>query len=226
MIRSAKELRKCEVVATDGRVGSVDDFYFEVERWTVRYIVVDTGSWVKGRPVLISPMAVSRTAWDEGQLQLSISRDQVNSTPVIDRHLRSAFEVSGYVIRATDGDLGQVDDFLFDDLNLAVRYLVVDTTNWWFGRHVLVAPRWIRQIAWADRSVMTNVRRQRLKNAPEYDGAEHVDRQWEAAYYRHLQQPGYWLDEEDASAINAVQSYVRDEPDRHAQSVERRSRPR
>jgi hypothetical protein len=226
MIRSAKDLRKCEVVATDGRVGSVDDFYFDGERWAIRHVVIDTGSRVKGRRVLISPLAVSRAAWDEGQLLLSISRDQVNSSPDIDSHLRSASKVRGYVIRATDGDLGHVEDFLFDDLNWAVRYLVVDTSTWCFGRHVLVAPRWIRQIAWADRSVMANVRRQRLKNAPEYDRAEHVDRPWEASYYRHLQKPGYWLDEEDARAIKAVQSYLRDEPNRHAPGVERRSRPR
>lgn len=47
-----------------------------------------------------------------------------------DTHLRSALEVSGYVIRALDGDLGHVEDVLFDDVNWATRYLVVDTSNW------------------------------------------------------------------------------------------------
>ncbi len=238
MIRSAKDMSKFDIVATDGRVGSVDDFYFDAEGWAIRYVAVDTGTWVKGDRVLISPLSVSRTEWNERQLLLSISSDEVKNRPDVDTYrpispprsvtsdLRSASDISGYAVRATDGDLGHLDDLLFDDLSWSVRYLVVDTSNWWFGKHVLVAPRWIRQIDWDDHSVAVTVRRQRLKMAPEYDRAEHVDRQWEAAYYRHLQQPGYWLDGDDARAITEVQAYLREKPDRRAPSVERRSRPR
>lgn len=228
MIRSAKQMTKFEIVAADGRVGSVDDFYFDDERWAIRYVVVDTGLWVEGRRVLISPLSVSRTDWEGQRLLLSISREEVKDSPDVsgDTHLRSASEVSGYGVRATDGELGHVEDFLFDDVSWAIRYLVIDTSNWWLGKHVLVAPRWIRQIAWEDRSVTASVRRHRLKNAPEYHRAEHVDRQWEAAYYRHLQQPGYWIDGGEAHAIKEAQSYLREEPDRHSASVERRSRPR
>ena len=288
MIRSAKQMKKFEIVATDGRIGSIDDFYFDDERWAIRYVVVDTGRWLPGRRVLISPLSISRTEWNEQRLLLSISRDQVKDSPGIDTHqpvsrrqerdyldyygypyywghaglwgahaipmpptpeqmaaqraraaraerqaadqgdahLRSASEVSGYVIRALDGDLGHVEDVLFDDVSWATRYLVVETSNWWFGKHVLVAPEWITDISWPDRSVSVNVIRQLLKMAPHYDRAEHVDRQWEAAYYQHLQQPGYWLSEDEAQAITEAQSYLRDEPDRHEAAVERRSRPR
>jgi hypothetical protein len=52
MIRSAKQMTKFDIVATDGHVGSVDDFYFDDERWAIRYVVVDTGLWVEGRRVL------------------------------------------------------------------------------------------------------------------------------------------------------------------------------
>jgi len=207
MIRSAKHMTKFDIVATDGRVGAVDDFYFDDERWAMRYVVVATGLLVQGRLVVVSPLSVSRTEWDQQRLLLSISRDQVNSSPDNDTHLRSASEVSGYVVRATDGDLGHVEDFLFDDLSWAIRYLVVDTSNWWFGKHVLVAPQWIRHMASEDRAIAVKVRRQRLKTAPEYDRAEHVDRQWEAAYYRHLHQPGYWLDEDEAHSIKEARSY-------------------
>jgi hypothetical protein len=288
MIRSVKEMTKFEVVATDGPIGSVDDFYFDDERWAIRYVVVDTGRLLSGRRVLISPVSVSRTEWGGKRLSLSISRERVNNSPGIDTHqpvsrrherdyldyygylyywghaglwgvhptpmlptpeqiaqqrarsaeaqrkaadqgdthLRSASELSGYVIHALDGDLGHVTDVLFDDLSWATRYLVVDTGNWWFGKHVLVAPEWVTDISWPERSVAVNVTRERLKSAPLYDRAEHVDRQWEAAYYRHLQQPGYWRTEEDAGAIKDAQSYLRDDPARHEVSVERRSSPR
>jgi hypothetical protein len=226
MIRSTWHMRKFEVVGTDGRVGSVDDFYFDDERWAIRYIVVDTGDWLPGRRALISPISVSRVVWDAQQVRLSISRDQVRDSPGIDAHLRSAAAVSGYGVRAIDGSLGHIDDFLFDDLSWAVRYLVVDTSDWWFGKHVLVAPQWIDDISWPDRAVSVDMSREALKGAPQYDRREHVDRQWEAAYYLHLRQPGYWLTSEEARFIKEAQSYLQEEPDRRDLAVERRARRR
>jgi hypothetical protein len=141
-------------------------------------------------------------------------------------HLRSVSEVSGYVIRAADGDLGHVEDVLFDDLSWAVRYLVVNTQNWWFGKLVLAAPGWITEISWPERSVSVSVTRQRLKSAPPYHRAQHVDRQWELEYYRHLQQRQYWLREDEARAIKEAHSYLRHEPEGQEVALERRSRRR
>jgi hypothetical protein len=288
MIRSAKDMKKLEVVATDGAIGSIDDFYFDDEGWAIRYVVIDTGRWLPGRRVLISPLSIGRTDWSEHRLLLSISRDQVKGSPGVDSHqpvsrrqerdyldyygypyywghaglwganavpmlptaaqiashrataaaaerraadqgdthLRSASEVSGYVIRASDGDVGHVDDFLFEDVSWAIRYAVADTSNWWFGNHVLVSPEWITDISWPEHAVAVRITRQQLKTAPRYHRAEHIDRQWEAVYFQHLQQPGYWLTEDDARAIAEAQSYLDDAPDRHETAVERRSRPR
>src|SRR5688572_17709508 len=86
MIRSAKQMHNFEMVASDGRVGAVDDFLFDDERWAIRYLVVDTGRWLPGRQVLISPLSVSETHWDERGLALSISRDEVKNSPSIDVH--------------------------------------------------------------------------------------------------------------------------------------------
>ena len=60
-----------------------------------------------------------------------------------DVHLRSANKVTGYRIGATDGDIGHVEDFIIDDETWEIRYMVVDTQNWWPGKKVLVAPQWI-----------------------------------------------------------------------------------
>ena len=288
MIRSVTHMKKIAIVATDGPIGSLEDVYFDDELWAIRYVVVDTGRWLAGRRVLISPLSVSRTEWNEQRLLLSISRDQVKDGPDIDMHqpvsrrqerdyldyygypyywgraglwgaypipmpptpeqlathrarapeterevadladthLRSASEVTSYVIRALDGDLGHVDDVLFEDVTWAFRYLVADTSNWWFGKHVLVSPEWITDISWPEHAVSVHIARQLLKTAPRYGRAEHLDRQWEAAYHQHLQQPGFWRAEDDAWAVKEAQSHLRDEPDRHEASVERRSRPR
>jgi hypothetical protein len=74
--------------------------------------------------------------------------------------------------------------------------------------------------------VIVKVTRQLLKQAPPYDRAEHIDRQWEVAYYANARQPGYWLDEDDARAIKVAPSYLRDEPEQLPDPLERRSRPR
>jgi len=68
-----------------------------------------------------------------------------------DPHLRSCNAVTGYHMDATDGDIGGVSGFLVDDETWAIRYLIIDTSNWWIGRKVLIAPMWIglvRTSAW------------------------------------------------------------------------------
>jgi hypothetical protein len=54
----------------------------------------------------------------------------------------------GYAIRAEDGEIGHVKDILVDDKAWAIRYLVVDTEDWWAGRTVLVSPGWLTRVAW------------------------------------------------------------------------------
>ena len=58
-----------------------------------------------------------------------------------DPHLRSIEAVTGYHIHASDGEIGHVEDFLIEDADWSIRYLVVDTKNWWPGKKVLISPR-------------------------------------------------------------------------------------
>jgi hypothetical protein len=111
-------------------------------------------------------------------------------------HLRSSKEVIGYGLQATDGALGHVDDFLVEDDTWAIRYIVVDTSNWWLGKRVLVPPDWIREVSWPDKKVSLDFTRQSVKGAPEYDSAIHLDRQWEADYYAYYRRSPYWEREE------------------------------
>jgi hypothetical protein len=84
-----------------------------------------------------------------------------------DPHLRSARAVIGYRIRATDGELGHVTDFLIDEQDWAIRYLVVDPQSWWPGPHVLVSPDWTRGVSWTDGTVDVGVTRDAVRGAPE-----------------------------------------------------------
>jgi hypothetical protein len=57
-------------------------------------------------------------------------------------------EVSGYAIQAIDGEIGHVDDFIVDDEPWIIRYIVVDTRNFWPGKKIVVAPPWIANVDW------------------------------------------------------------------------------
>ncbi|MBK9166200.1 MAG: PRC-barrel domain-containing protein [Bryobacterales bacterium] len=109
-----------------------------------------------------------------------------------DPHLRSVREVSGYRIRAADGEIGRVADFIVDTDGWAIRYLVVDTRNWLPGRKVLVAPRWVQSIDWGDRLVHVRLHREDIKNSPEFDPNEPVNREYEARLYDYYGRPRYW----------------------------------
>ncbi len=67
MLRNATALEKCTIGATDGHVGKVPDLYFDDQQWVVRYLVVNSGSWLMNRAVLISPISIrdSRVLQDE-----------------------------------------------------------------------------------------------------------------------------------------------------------------
>ena len=66
MLRTAKDLERCTIEATDGLIGSVEDFYFDDDQWVVRYIVVKTGNWFSNRRVLISPLSIRQAGGRAG----------------------------------------------------------------------------------------------------------------------------------------------------------------
>lgn len=100
-----------------------------------------------------------------------------------DPHLRSIEAITGYHIHASDGEIGHVDDFLVEDADWSIHYLVVDTKNWRPGKKVLVSPRSIREIDWTDNLVNINVDRQNVKDSPAYDASATVSRDYEKLFH-------------------------------------------
>src|SRR5664279_428506 len=84
MLRSMNDLEDCVIHATDGSIGQVKDLYFDDKAWVIRYLVVDTGSWLSSRNVLISPIAIGHPNWTEKVLPVSITKEQVKNSPSID----------------------------------------------------------------------------------------------------------------------------------------------
>jgi hypothetical protein len=81
-----KRLKDFVIHATDGELGSVAQLYFDDETWAVRYLVVDTGGWLGGRQVLISPFSIIRTDSDTVRLDVALTKKQVENSPNIDTH--------------------------------------------------------------------------------------------------------------------------------------------
>ena len=227
MLRSAKGLMGFTIGASDGDLGEVEALIFDDRQWTVRYFVVDTSGWLTSHRVLISPVCVRRPQWPSRRLPVALTKAQVQASPSVGEHrtisrqfeiafaqyygipyywpsevedqrLRGTEDVLGYALHATDGALGHVQDFLVEDLTWRIRYMEVDTRNWWPGKRVLVAPEWIERVSWEDSTVMVAVSRDVIKSAPEYDVSHPLDRAYEHRLYDFYGLSGYW--EERAAA--------------------------
>jgi uncharacterized protein YrrD len=81
MIRNLNQLKGFTLAAADGQIGKVKDAYFDDSEWAVRYLVVDTGTWLSGRTVLISPLFIKGVDWDAGTVEVTLSREQVKDSP-------------------------------------------------------------------------------------------------------------------------------------------------
>lgn len=240
MLRDVNDLYGISVAATDGLIGAVRDCYFDDQDWTIRFFVVETGSWLDGRKVLIPPIALHSLDWASKAISASMTRNQVKRSPEVDTtkpvsrqheveqsgyygfplyrgelelwgngprpgislagyqevalphlprdtesvvdaqvklrrdrgddpHLRSAKAIQRYHIHAIDGDIGHLDSLLADDERWDIRYLVVNTSDWWLGHQVLVAPPSIIDINWIEAAVSVGLMRQSVKDAPGYD---------------------------------------------------------
>ena len=96
-------------------------------------------------------------------------------------NLRSTGKVTGYKIKAVDGDIGDVEDFMIDDQSLTITYLLVDTGNWFPGKKVIVSPKWIKEIKWLTSEVVLSATVEQVKNSPEYDNGKNISDDYEAA---------------------------------------------
>jgi len=235
MKRSIKSLIGFTIGATDGEIGKVKEFFFDDKSWMVRYVVVETGSWLNGRKVLLSPQALLAPDWENGVFPVDLSKEKIRNSPDIDTeqtvsrqheiemyeyypwtkywgggiwgggmdvsglmsevheplielagnnsgtdtkdadgdpHLRSTRSVTGYAIRATDGKIGNVADFIIDDHTWRLHFIVGDTGHWFPGKQVLIFPGLIEKIEWDTSEVILNVTELDVKESPEYEQIE------------------------------------------------------
>jgi len=235
MFFSTHEMYGYRLQATDGEFGRVTDIYFDDAEWGVRYLVADTGRWLPGQKVLISPVAVGPPDGSQEAIPVNLTKSEIELGPSIgehepvsrqhehklmeyfgwpaywgglgpypaagvlstqeppadhmssegarrdkeqvktDAHLRSAREVEGYRIQASDGEIGHMERFVVDTEDWYIKFLVVDTRNWLPGRKVLLAPDWCSGIDWIERLAEVHLTQEQIRNSPEYEGNEPID---------------------------------------------------
>jgi uncharacterized protein YrrD len=246
MLQSTRKLKGFTIAASDGDIGKIIDVYFDEQKWAIRYFVVDTGGWLTGRKVLISPISVQQVDWDHRSVHAGLTRQQIKDSPGIDTeqpvsrrqeaefyrhydyplywtgpllwgfgafpplggllhsggapgddenhdhadsHLRSSEEVIGYDIQETNGSLGHVEDFLFDNEDWSIRFMIVNTGHWLPGKHVLISPLLIKDVNWPSRHVVVNVTREAVNGSPEYDPAHPPAPEDRSDLYQRLNKP-------------------------------------
>ncbi|MBF6600989.1 MAG: PRC-barrel domain-containing protein [Dehalococcoidia bacterium] len=89
MLLRTKELEGCAVHATDGELGEVKDVYFDIDSWTLRYFVVETGSWLRHRRVLIAPDALGQPPFtaEPRELRVKLTQEQIKNSPDVDTQM-------------------------------------------------------------------------------------------------------------------------------------------
>jgi len=230
MLRSVKQLYGDKLGASDGEIGHVKDFYFDDHDWAVRYLVADTGSWLPGRQVLISPYSLGRLDQAEKVLRVNLTRSQIENSPSIESHkpvsrqyeeeyyryygwpyywqgdalwgmsgfpilelpgkplpseqatvsgahpepteahLLSAQAVNGYHIKASDGMIGHVCDFMMDAQSWAIRLLVIKTGHRLSGKEVQISTSRVDRISYDESTVFVSLTRE----AVEQSSAHHL----------------------------------------------------
>ena len=227
MLRSIKQLYGDKLGASDGELGHVKDFYFDDQKWTVRYLVVDTGSWLTGRQVLIAPHAFGNLRQAGKILQVNLTRKQIENSPSIELHKpvsrqfedeyyryygwpsywqgdalwgTGGFPVlsrpagllpgeestatvlppvawlipicaarkrwSGYLVKASDGLVGQVCDFMVDDKNWAIHHLVVKIGHRFSGKEARVLAGKVIRISYDESTVFVSLTKNAIEQNP------------------------------------------------------------
>jgi uncharacterized protein YrrD len=244
MLYRADALTRIGIQTVDNAVGHIKDLYFDDQSWVIRYLVVDTGTWLSGRQVLLSPEALTGLKPDLGAFSTNLTFQQIKDSPDVDSektvsrhqedllseyygwspywvtplsafpwpgiytyppypsgisrarelvtgsmpsgigeearnrvdamrreeiHLRSFQEVKGYGLRATDGDIGELDDLLIDSADWRVTHLVADSRKWWPGGQVVIDKGMVDDISWEDRKILVAMTQEEVKHAPAYD---------------------------------------------------------
>ena len=190
MQRSINNLIGYRMVAMDGKVGKVEDFYFDDQVWIIAYLIVKTGDWLSGRKVLISPVALIKGEDRYGTFPVTLTREQIVNGPDIDAdkpspaeatqagkedagaggdpHLRSTHAITGYRIETPDGASGRLLDLIIDDENWHIKSLVIEMHNCPEGKKVIIPLKHVKEVRWSLSKMLVDITSDRLTRSADH----------------------------------------------------------
>ncbi|HEX2866329.1 MAG TPA: PRC-barrel domain-containing protein [Ignavibacteriales bacterium] len=228
MLHSVKELEGFDILAADGAMGKVYEFYFSDSDWFIQYLIADIGHWLYGKFVLLEPQDLLQPDTEKKIFPVALTKDQVGQSPDIstkkikihrnaylvneygwpnffetsegfysdviseselskdgitrhprehyDPHLRSTWEITGFRLHASDGEIGHVEDLFFDDSNWRIRYLCVNLRNWLpGGKKVLIPVLLVSRVDAEGQSIYLDIQREKIKHCPEFHSSSLKD---------------------------------------------------
>lgn len=258
MLRKMSALQNFNLRGVNGDLGKVTDFYFDQHQFILRYIIIDTGSWLKDEQTIISTEVIKNIDYQNKLINTDLEAEKIESAPSPDKNkpvskaveeklskyfnwplywisdhstagptilagspmreklydfqniidekslntedevesnLRSFKEVKNYHIKAENKEFGYLKDLFVDEDNWQIRYLLIDTRNFFPGKKILIAPSWIQNISWDKEKIYISQTKEELKNCPEYQekrSEQLVERSYEEKLYDHYNKIKYW----------------------------------
>ncbi|PKL92093.1 MAG: photosystem reaction center subunit H [Candidatus Goldiibacteriota bacterium HGW-Goldbacteria-1] len=124
--------------------------------------------------------------------------------------LNSVKNLKGYKLKCTDGEIGEVDEFYFDDRFWVVRYLVASTGQDSLKKQVLISPCALKEVTREDKNIYIQLTKKQVEDAPSVDADKPVTRQFEEDYYHFFGWPVYW---NGSSILDNAEKNTESQPD-------------
>lgn len=238
MLHSVKELEGYDILAADGQMGKVYEFYFSDSDWFIQHLIADIGHWLYGKFVLLEPQDLLQPDPERKIFPVVLTKDQIGQSPDIstkklkvhrnaylvneygwpnffetseafysdvisdselskdgiprhaeehfDPHLRSTWEVTGFRLHANDGEIGHVEDLLFDDSNWKVKYLCLNLRNWLpGGKKILIPVLLVSKVDAENQAIYISIPKEKIKNSPEFHASSIKDAKFKEELMRY-----------------------------------------
>ena len=169
-----RDLKKYNVITSDAPIGTVHDLWFKEQDWTIHYVICQQSS-DKDKPdsdgLILSIDLITPPDESRHHLPISIRQKQTVHLSRVDlRHetafsiiaenlrVRSIHHILGYQVQSEEGDqVGVVEDFVVEDTDWRIRYLLVDTHNWLPFKRILIAPHWLKRVSWEKKRMRVEI---------------------------------------------------------------------
>lgn len=141
------------------------------------YYWIGAGPWgSSAAPIALAKVTPDANVTDDGE--------RIKEVSTKERDLRYAKKVEGYTIESIYGEMGQVEDFVLNDVDWTIAYIIVNARNWLLsGRKVLIVPSWLSSVSWVKRMVSINLTSEKIEGSPEYDPSQLIDPEYEVTFH-------------------------------------------